>query len=536
MGELIDEPSGTKRAPEAAAAPQGAAPDAGSGGGSLLGRAAGDSLLILPAVAAAGLMGLVTVVVLGKFFTPSQFGHYMLAQSALLLLVIVSGLWINSSLLRLIPQYRRTRDLPSLLGTAFVWGLVSVGVVLGLSIVGLLLLQPRINSELYGLFWLAVLGTPFLLIFGVIQVGYRANRQAGRFSLLTLLRVVGGFLLGFVLAVVLGGGPTGMLGGLIAVAALAVLWHALRAPGWIRDLLRRPVTSRHTLADMVSFSAPIVGVNVAAIVLAASDRFVIEGYLSAREVGLYSAGYAIAEGGMRLISNVIQLAVNPVAYDSWETYGRLPTFHFVERLFRFYALIAIPAVVGLSLLREPIVVLFTNSEFSEGAKIIPFVAVALLLHGYGLLMNIVFDSTKRTLIPFLNFAAIGIFNVVANILLVPRYGFEAAAWTTTASYALLFALTLLTVRSIYPLRCWGAYLWKALAATAGMAVVILAFQPSADWSPERLFPIVVVAALCYTALLLLLRGVAWSELRSIGQTISLGALRREQVSGEGNRG
>jgi O-antigen/teichoic acid export membrane protein len=472
-------------------------------------------------------MGLVTVVVLGKFFTPGQFGHFMLAQNALLLLVMVGGLWLNSSLLRLIPQYRRTHELSSLLGTAFIWGLATVAVVMGLSILGLLVLRTRLDSGLYGLLWLAVLGTPFLLMFGLIQVGYRASGQAGRFSVLTLVRVIGGFVLGFLLAVILGWGPAGMLSGLIAVAALAVLWHALRAPRWIRDLLRRPPASRSTLIEMVSFSAPIVGVNVAAIILSVSDRFVIAGYLDARAVGLYSAGYAIAEGGMRLISNVIQLAVNPVAYDSWETYGQIPTFEFIERLFRFYALIAIPAVVGLSLLSKPIVVTFTTSEFSEGSKIIPFVAVALLFHGYALLMNIVFDSTKRTVIPFLNFAGVGLFNVAANIVLVPRYGFEAAAWTTTASYVLLFGLTILTVRTIYPLRFWGSYLWKALVASAGMAAVILALRPGAGASHEQLFLTIGAAVLCYPALLVLVRGIAWSELRALRQSISFGMARGE---------
>lgn len=491
-----------------------------SSGTSPLRKAATDFLLILPAVAAAGLMGLVAVVVLGKFFTPSQFGNLVLAQNTLLLLTMVSGLWLNSSLLRLIPQYRRTHELPSLLGTAFVWGLVTVAVVLAISILCLLLLRTRIDSELYGLLWLAVLGTPVLLVFGVIQVGYRANGQSGRFSLLTLLRVVGGLLLGFVLALILDWGPAGMLAGLIAVGALVVLGHAFRAPRRIRDLLRHPPTSRNTLIEMVSFGAPIVGVNVAAIILSVSDRFIIAGYLGAREVGLYSVGYAIAEGGMRLLSNAIQLAVNPVAYSSWETYGELPTYRFVERLFRFYALIAIPAVVGLSLLSKPIVVFFTTAEFSEAAIIIPFVAVALLFHGYALLMNIVFDSTKRTLIPFLNFAGVGLFNVAATIVLVPKFGFQAAAWTTTASYILLFGLTILTVRSIYPLRYWGSYLWKALAASAGMALVILALRPSAGGSHEQLLLTIGAAVLSYAAVLILVGGVAWSELRSVRQSIS----------------
>jgi O-antigen/teichoic acid export membrane protein len=46
------------------------------------------------------------------------------------------------------------------------------------------------------------------------------------------------------------------------------------------------------------------------------------------------------------------------------------------------------------------------------------------------------------------------FNVALNVLLIPRYGIDGAAWASTGSYSLLFLVTIAVYRGVtgVPLR------------------------------------------------------------------------------------
>ena len=174
-------------------------------------------------------MGLVTVAVLSKFFSPADYGHYTLAFSTLLLLSMVTGLWLRSSVLRLLPQYTASKQVDEFLGTLVGAGtFFAVAVVLLYALV-LPLLKSSLDEQLYRLLWLVVPGVPILTIFTVLQESHHIQGRSALYSGLILLRVLGGFLVGLLLAMPLGWGPAGTLLGLIIVIAGAVGGHLVLA-------------------------------------------------------------------------------------------------------------------------------------------------------------------------------------------------------------------------------------------------------------------------------------------------------------------
>jgi O-antigen/teichoic acid export membrane protein len=477
----------------------------------LLSRTLNDYLLYFPALTISGLMGLVTVAVLSKFFSPADYGHYTLAFSTLLLLSMVTGLWLRSSVLRLLPQYTASDQVDEFLGTLLRAGTVFAAAVVLLFALVLSLLKPSLDEQLYRLLWLVVPGVPILTIFTVLQASHRIQGRSALYSGLILLRVLGGFLVGLLLAVPFGWGPAGMLLGLIIVIAGAVGGHLVLAGHRLPVKARMLRWSGNVLRDMLAYTLPIVGLNLASTVLSVSDRYLIEAYLSSYDLGIYAASYGIAEGGMRLIANTFLVATEPAIFNSWVTDGPQVAFRFIERLFRYYVMLALPALIGLSLLRQEIVTLFTTPEYASGSAVVIYVSLALFLHGFSLIVGTVFDATKRTTIPFVTFLIAGLFNVTLNLFLLPRFGYLAAAWSTCAGYGMLLGLNVIAARRIVRLRIVGGYLWKIGLASAGMGAFVLAVQ---QWLPPSIPDLAVttiLAAIVYAFLVLATGGILPEE-------------------------
>lgn len=484
----------------------------------LVSRTFKDYLLYFPALAVSGVMGLVTVAVLSKFFSPAEYGHYTLAFSTLLLLSMVTGLWLRSSVLRLLPQYSASNQTSQFAGTALAAGTAVVVIVVLLYALAMPLLRSRFDAQLYRLLWLVIPGVPILTIFTVFQESHRIQGRSALYSGLVLLRVLGGFLVGLLLAVGFGWGPAGMLVGIMLVVAAAIGSHFVWAGRRLGTLLRTLRWSGSILKDMLAFSLPIVGLNLASTVLAVSDRYLIEAYLSSHELGIYAAVYTLAEGGMRLVANTFLIATQPTIFNTWVTDGPQVAFQFIERLFRYYLILALPAFVGLSVLSSRLVLLFTTPEYAAGSRIMVFVSLALFLHGYSLIVGTVFDAAKRTMIPLVLFLVAGVLNVILNLLLLPRFGYMAAAWATCAGYGLLLILHVVAARRIVPLRVAGGYLGKigmAAAVMGGFVVVLHAWLPPSAFG---LGMIIVLAGLVY-ALLLLASGAVSVEERQMATAV-----------------
>lgn len=438
----------------------------------LLGKTVSDYLLYFPSLAITALFGLVSVAVLSKIFQPAAYGHYSLALSTMLLLSMVTGLWLRSSVMRLLPQYAASQQLPEFFGTLIAAGLLVTGIVLGGYAVALPLFRQGMDDSLYRLLWLVPLGVPVLTLFTVIQEMHRINGRSAWYSGLVLVRVLGSFAIGLFLVIQLGLGPAGMILGMVGVLLAVVILHLLPAGASLVTQVRRLRWSTPIFQGMMAYTLPIVGLNLASTVLAISDRYLIEAYLSSYQLGIYAVSYSIAEGGMRLIANTFLVASEPVIFNSWVKNGPETTFALIERLFRYYFLLALPALVGLGLLREEVVTLFSTAEYAVGSSVVIFVGLALFFHGYSRIVGTVFDATKRTMIPFVTFVVAGLFNVGLNLVFLPRFGYQAAAWTTCASYALLLLLNMVAVRRIVNLRMFGPYLGKIALASAGMGAYL----------------------------------------------------------------
>jgi len=168
--------------------------------------------------------------------------------------------------------------------------------------------------------------------------------------------------------------------------------------------------------------------------------------------------------------------------------------------------LALPIAVGTTLLADPLVRIVAGQDYLPHSAIALQVLIWFLPISFtnGLLQYVLIATNQQTFITR-SFVVATLFNVTANLLLVPHWSYLAAATTTILSELVLLAPFWFAIsRSVGPLPLLTLAWRPALAAMAMAPPVWLLREPAAL--------LAVPAGLCvYTGVLLAIGGVSRSE-------------------------
>jgi O-antigen/teichoic acid export membrane protein len=125
---------------------------------------------------------------------------------------------------------------------------------------------------------------------------------------------------------------------------------------------------------------------------------------------------------------------------------------------------------GLCSVASDIVRLTTTSQFHDAARVTPWIALGVMCQGLYLVGSNGLVITKRTTrYPVATGIAAGA-SLLANWLLIPRFGVLGAAWANTIAYATLAVVTVGFSLHLYPIP----YEWSRLfrVSVAGIAAYV----------------------------------------------------------------
>jgi O-antigen/teichoic acid export membrane protein len=328
-----------------------------------------------------------------------------------------------------------------------------------------------------------------------------ARRRASAYSGFSVWQQCGGRSAGLISAGLLVGGVEGMLiGNIVALLFAFPLLTRCAFSGILGDRFSRSIA-----IETASYGFPLMATNLAGWALRLSDRYLLGAFRGEHELGLYAVSYSIADGSIYLIVSLLVLASAPIVMELWEKQGPEKTGRFITEITHYYLIVAIPAAVGLSLVGKLAVSTLATEDFHEGHKIIPLIAVSMLLMGLQRNFQIVLLFHKKTtMIMRLLFLTSGL-NIALNLLLIPKFGFLGAGCSATISYS---CLTFLMVRASRRLLVWN-FPWrtalKSFAAAGLMSLVVLGFLDMSSLpSPITLLVSVGLGACAYAGVLFLL--------------------------------
>ncbi len=205
------------------------------------------------------------------------------------------------------------------------------------------------------------------------------------------------------------------------------------------------------------------------------DTFILSLMKSAHDVGVYSVGYKVLEAIIFLPATYIGLVMPLLSRYAFRD-KRLFKAVF-ERAFKILAIFAMPAGIYLYILAPYVVRIIGGVEFGQSAEVLSILSLAIVAIFFGNLGGnavIALDLQRKSL--WIYFCG-AILNIIANLILIPRFSYIATSWTTVMTELFVtFSLFFLVRQSVEFGKYIGTILKLLLAGFIMFALVSYASQ------------------------------------------------------------
>lgn len=240
------------------------------------------------------------------------------------------------------------------------------------------------------------------------------------------------------------------------------------------------------------------------------DSVLLNLYRSDAETGYYSAAYNLVFAAVTL-SNVVNTALYPslsrLAAGDREA---LPTV--AERALRYLLILSLPIAAGGWALADQVVDFLYGGAYSPAVDALRIVIwVTPLMFASELLGYVVVIGDKEHKVAR-SIVVSSVVNVSLNLILVPRYGFLAAAAMTVLTETILVSQYVWLLRDQVRRFDWRRVLLRPVTATGLMVAAVLALK---DLLP--LAGSLTAGVVTYAALALVLRAVTPDEVGSLAR-------------------
>lgn len=310
-------------------------------------------------------------------------------------------------------------------------------------------------------------------------------------------------------------------GGIVAFAAVFLATSAFTAALTVA-LARRSATvrvrgTRRLWRPMLRVGLGLGLAGILVTLYVRLDQILVFKLAGSRQAGLYAADYRLLDQ-IQFIPSSVMTTLFPLIAAAYPA-NRERVRALLQTTAEYLTMASLPILAFTTVAARPIVTfLFGGEQFAAAAPALPVLAGAFVSISFGYLVGnmVVVLELQRV---FVRNAAIGlVLNVALNVALIPRYGFQAAAWTTLATEVTVMSLSMREVLRALAIRPRARRFARVLAAALAMGVLV----GLARGAGAPLGALAAIAALSYPLALLVARALTREELVSV--------LRREGLA------
>jgi O-antigen/teichoic acid export membrane protein len=423
----------------------------------------------LPMNIVQGVVGLFSIVVFTRLLTPAEFGVYALAYSAMTLGHTLTFSWLEAAMARFYAPEAQAGRLGGHFATLYrCWlGVAAVYVLIGGAA---LLLWPG-DGPVKLAVGAGMAATLARSLSKLNQERRRAEGDVRGSALMDMAQTIGAFVLGvgLIYAGLKGAAPIAGAG----VASAVVLMFLLPA-----ELKRgaHGVFEPQRAKTYASYGLPVALSLIFSLALATTDRFLLAAFMGNATVGVYQAGYSLANRTLDVMFIWLGAAGGPALIVALERGGAAALVKAAREQSALVLGLAVPAAVGLALVARPLAEVMIGPALRDGAAMVtPWIAASTLFSGFtNCYAHQAFMLGRRTGLMLAAMSIPACVNIGMCLVLIPRFGLQGAMWAATASYGVGLIASLALGRRAQPLPLPTLALAKAGAASAVMGLVVAA--------------------------------------------------------------
>jgi len=273
--------------------------------------------------------------------------------------------------------------------------------------------------------------------------------------------------------------------------------------------LKKPNFS--SVKEYIHFGLPIIPKHLFSLIINMSDRYVIGLFLGATFVGYYTPGYGLGMMLPKFITSIFGIVLLPNLSKFLDEDNMIAVKNTFKSSLKYFLLISIPSVVGLTIVGRPILSWFTTPEIAqEGYIILVLSSIAGIPIGLYVIFNKTLLLKKRTKLISVYMGIGATINLLGNIIFVPRIGIVAAGITTIISYLIVAILMINFSFKEIPIDVDFISIGKIVFSSILMGV-ILSILNLYVWSN---FVFLILIGICvYFSTLYLVRGINKMEIQ-----------------------
>jgi O-antigen/teichoic acid export membrane protein len=424
----------------------------------------GQASINLTANILSALLGLLSVFIFTRLFSPHDYGVYLLGVGfASVISVFLVG-WFRN----LILSGHARNDGTDVRGLVISGYLICcftapVAYVLG-RLVGL-----DATAALAAVVLSVVIG-----LFELTQDLVRARLMALSVMKATLVRAAAALGLGVVVALV---SPTGFL--LLLSSALAYLVAVLvqSRTAWRGTIAR---FDRPSLAALAKTGLPLTLSLTLLAISSVTDRFMIANLVGAADAGKYVASLDLVRQTLMMPAMSAAAAFFPLAVQIHASKGDAAVRSHLSECVELLLSITLPACLGFAVISAHVANVILGVDFREtAAQIMPIIAVAVifqvLTQQY---LHASFLLSGRNAFYLINTASIIAANVVLSYVLVGHYGTVGAAWARLGADVVGFVCALVLSRFAFSVPMPPGRFALVMIAALLMALTVAALDRS----------------------------------------------------------
>lgn len=218
------------------------------------------------------------------------------------------------------------------------------------------------------------------------------------------------------------------------------------------------------LGAMLRFSIPLIPANIFWWITNVSDRYMLTQMLvgGAAINGVYVMAYRIP--------NMISL-VSGFFTDAWQmsaiTENDKGRDKFYTRVFSAYVALMFTAASGLILFSKLIIHILVAPEYYEAWRYVPLLLASSVFSCLVTFLGSIYMVEKKSILTLLTTVAGAVINIILNLLLIPKYQANGAAFATFFSYFSVFLLRIINTHRYVKIR------WNPFKILLNLAILLL---------------------------------------------------------------
>lgn len=486
------------------------------------GTMAKDTVIYMIAKGVEGLVGVLTVSELTHLFLPAQMGQYSTVNIAVTTTAMICIQWLVQSILRYINKYDLENEHEKFYTTIFsAWLKINLLVTLVSSFVILLMQTVLYNIAFVNRFMkvysikILILGVIMFIAYNTAQLVIAmlaAVRKTKTNLFLSVLSVTGKLAMIVILANLYGRNIEWIFISYAVFDGITSIVGIMKLK--IYKYINLKNSSDEILDTLKAYGIPLLGNVITTSILNKSDIYIVTFYKGEASAGIYQTNYSIVASAFTMLSAAIMRGSYPTIVRTWSEGKKDMSANLVSEAVRFFLIVSIPAVIGVSVLSKSIASILFESQYVEGHSVMGFVALGMMFLGLTEYSIKPWELNANTKAIFYRSLIGGIINIIINIIFVPFFGYKTAAVSTFLGFFIYFFLAKAGTKNLMKWKLNAITYIRIILSSVIMAVVVLIIKKIIGESTLSLF-IMVISGIAAYSISMYATGEVKSEVKAI---------------------